>query len=204
MRLKPEAATVLGISVRQLERRLANGQYPTSTDSGGRVLIDIGSDAATAEAELFANYRTGSEVFAASAEGLQVITTRLLDDRRAERTEHAATVAKLEKRLDLETSRTRRLGILAAILAIVASSALSWQWQATTRAAQEPQEPRRQTDVTTPAQTAANVLSGSEAQPSALEHSDTLRPPNDATTGETDTTMGASHDAETVAVKTKQ
>ena len=204
LRLKPEAAAILGISVRQLERRLAENQYPTTTDSAGRVLIDIGNEAATAEAELVANYRTGSEVFAASAEGLQVLAKRLLDDRQAERTGHAETVQRLERRLDVETTRARRLGILAACLAIVASSVVSWQWQESNARKQEPQEPRRQTDVTTPAQTAANVLSGSEAQPSALEHSDTLRPPNDATTGETDTTMGASHDAETVAVKTKQ
>ena len=163
LRLKPEAAAILGISVRQLERRLAENQYPTTTDSAGRVLIDIGNEAATAEAELVANYRTGSEVFAASTDGLQVLAKRLLDDRQAERTGHAETVQRLERRLETETTRARRLGILAACLAIVASSVVSWQWQESNGRKQEPIEPRRQSATVSEPQTTADAKNGTTA-----------------------------------------
>ena len=201
LRLKPEAAAILGISVRQLERRLAENQYPTTTDSAGRVLIDIGNEAATAEAELVANYRTGSEVFAASTDGLQVLAKRLLDDRQAERTGHAETVQRLERRLETETRRARRLGILAACLAIVTSSVVSWQWQESKGRTQEPIEPRRQSAIVSGPQTTADAKNGTTAQQLNESGSDTTRSQSVAVSDGTAPPPVASHDAETVAAK---
>ena len=199
IRLKPEAAQALGISVRQLERRLADGQYPTSLDSSGRVLVDIGSDTATAEAELVTNYRQGSEVFAASADALQVLAKRLIDDRHSERLGHAETVQRLERRLETETTRARRLGALAAVLAVVASTVMTWHWQATTQATQEPRQARRLSDTMTEPQASDATPTAATAPQTADTGSDTPRRPSDKATDTIEQAPPVGSDAETVA-----
>ncbi len=198
MRLKPEAAQALGISVRQLERRLADGRYPYSLDSSGRVLVDIGSDTATAEAELVANYRQGSEVFATSTDALQVLAKRIMDNQESERLEHAATVDRLERRLEAETKRARRLGALAAAVAIVASSVVSWRWHEITTAPNEPRQPRHLADtMTNPLPDTASPMA-TTAPPSTETGSDTPRRQGSNTTDALASAPLVGSDAETV------
>lgn len=59
-RLMPEAAALLGVSVRTLERRVAAGRYTLMHDPEGRRLVDVGADA-PAEAALVQEVRQAGE-----------------------------------------------------------------------------------------------------------------------------------------------
>jgi hypothetical protein len=56
----PEAAALLGISVRTLERHVAKGRYALMHDPDGRRLVDVGADA-PAEAALVQEVRQAGE-----------------------------------------------------------------------------------------------------------------------------------------------
>lgn len=77
-----EAAALLGVSTRTLERRLADGRYQVE-HVGGRRLIDCGRDA-TAEAQLLADSRAMGAEARSAAGMLTVMLQQSLTERTAE------------------------------------------------------------------------------------------------------------------------
>lgn len=94
-RLMPEAAALLGISVRTLERHVAKGRYTLMHDPEGRRLVDVG-DAAPAEAVLVQEVRQAGEDARHQSQVLTVALERVT-------AQHEHALARLAS--DLEAAR---------------------------------------------------------------------------------------------------
>ncbi len=111
-----DAAALLGISIRTLERRLAAGQYPSQIVNGRR-LIDCGDDASDhaqiiAEAKAVADdSRRSSAIVVAAFERVH--------------TAQGQMIARLESDV-AQANRTRRRWAVVAVMAVGASIGLGW------------------------------------------------------------------------------